>query len=778
MKKLIPSVFILVAAALIFAFFCRNLFVKDSSFSRAKVVIPLVDNAQDEKDKFKDGYGDDTAQKSFIQLANDETLIGTVEFDINGDGFDDQINIVKTSSNPYIVLVVGLYDSEKGSYSRDCFIGTTITQVRTFACTGLDVVGNHKNSLVYQGVDDKGKVVLRIFNSSVDKSTGKFKLVQVGNFEADGTIYIQQNQRPESYELSRAKGESFPVWVYTSDVSNAQDSSLLDQIQTMYEWDEAENLYVPTKTIRVAGNRVAAKELAKIQDGTVASFGKFLDGLWCKTENSGKNMRFIFFDYSNSEIIFEFEDCEEVYSWLNSNLRRNGIYFSAVNKSIENLQRRFDISLVNIDEIRIKLQDDVRMLISESNLWDGNYKKFVSRDAPKAKKTIEEDCLEALIKQRNWIMNNDDTVVAFSDSAFSTKSKKELTNGRFVVTEINGTKLLQFRTTSEKSVLNGCYIPSFGGPRKNDNEAISLQSVSISPEGFYKEQTPPIVIRKYTPPKEDEVEKLPEIQSYTQSDQGKNVSAPKLAVSISPQYFSPDGDGEYDELNILLSADCNAPIKSWSFVVNDAESKKTFWSVSGSSELKEKLSWDGKSMKGELVQSATDYPYVFTVTDVNGLTNTVKGFVQVDVLVIHDGEKLKLQVPSIIFRSDAADFKTTAELTASSDWDGVSKGISQETLENNTKVLNRISEILKKFRGYDITIEGNANNLSGTEKEEASVKKLSEDRAKFVMDWLIKDGVPSANLKSVGNGSKNPVTRSTKLEDRWKNRRVEFILKK
>jgi len=58
---------------------------------------------------------------------------------------------------------------------------------------------------------------------------------------------------------------------------------------------------------------------------------------------------------------------------------------------------------------------------------------------------------------------------------------------------------------------------------------------------------------------------------------------------------------------------------------------------------------------GELVQSAVDYPYTFTVTDSLGMTSVAEGIISVDVLVIRSGDVLKMQVPSIIFRSDNAD---------------------------------------------------------------------------------------------------------------------------
>ena len=789
MKKFISVIFFVVAAGAAVIFFSRNLFVKNNTFSRARVVIPLV-GGQISESKSNE-YSEGLAQTPFIQLSNGETLVGTLGMDIDGDGFDDQVSMVKTTSSPYIVLIVGLYDSKTGGYIRTNYLATQITQMKTFACTSIDVLGNHKNALVYQGVLDSGNVVLKIFEGSRNKSD-EFILTPIGDFEADGTIFIQQIPRSEAYELNHAKGESFPVWVYTSEQKNVgSGSSKLDQIQTMYDWDESDGNYVAVRTLRVAGNTIAQKELARIQDGTVDSFGNFLDGLWYKAENTGNSIRYISFDYPNSEIIFEYEDSEEVYSWLQSTLRRNGIYFSAVNKSIENLQRRFDISLVSTDEIKIKLQDDVRMLINESTLWDGSYKKFTSRASVEPKPTKESECIKKLVETETWEAS-DKTILKFSEKGYVATGVTSYDSGRFTTNELSGSTLIQFRSAHEVPFFKHSYIPQFqtsvetvrdsrgkATEKENvDKDTIILQGVVLSPEGFYPEPFAPIVLKKYIPPKDESGEAVEEIQSFTESEVAQDSKEPKLAVGISPQYFSPDGDGEYDDLTLMLKAECDSPMKTWSFVVQDPETHKTFWSASGTTDLQEKIIWNGRSSRGEVVQSATDYPYIFTVTDSNNLSSTVKGFVKVDVLVIREGERIKMQVPSIIFRSDAADFKTSAELEANPDWDGKTRGLDQRTLENNVKVLGRISEILKKFRDYNVTIEGNANNLSGTQEEEAEVQLLSEQRARFVRDWLVKDGVPSSNLKATGNGSKNPVAGATSIEDRWKNRRVEFILKK
>ena len=182
MKKIIPVIFVLVAAFLAVLFFSRNLFVKKTSISRSRVVIPIVGENSDSKKNNE--YSDDFAQASFIQLSTGETLVGTLEMDIDGDGFDDQVNMVKTAASPYIVLIVALYNGKTGSYTRSNYLATEITQMKTFACTSIDVLGNHKNALVYQGVTDSGKVVLNGLHLIRDILPVVFQVKGQGNVAA------------------------------------------------------------------------------------------------------------------------------------------------------------------------------------------------------------------------------------------------------------------------------------------------------------------------------------------------------------------------------------------------------------------------------------------------------------------------------------------------------------------------------------------------------------------------------------------------------------------
>lgn len=143
------------------------------------------------------------------------------------------------------------------------------------------------------------------------------------------------------------------------------------------------------------------------------------------------------------------------------------------------------------------------------------------------------------------------------------------------------------------------------------------------------------------------------------------------------------------------------------------------------------------------------------------MTSVVKGYIPVDVLIIRDGDKLKIAVPSIIFRENEADFI----------------GLSTEVVDKNTQMLRRIAEILNKFRDYKIQVEGHANNVTGTQKEEdTELIPLSQRRAVAVKDFLVANGVDEARLSTIGMGGTRPVAQRTDRENWWKNRRVEFIL--
>ncbi|MCE1196017.1 OmpA family protein [bacterium] len=259
-----------------------------------------------------------------------------------------------------------------------------------------------------------------------------------------------------------------------------------------------------------------------------------------------------------------------------------------------------------------------------------------------------------------------------------------------------------------------------------------------------------------------------------------SLAPPVLKVAVSPSPFSPDGDDIDDILTFSLGATSAAGIAEWKleiFETSVVESSKAgaagqerlFASWSGKGQPPASVVWDGASSRKELVESATDYKYRFAATTTKGKTATAAGTVSVDVLVIKEGDRLKIKVPSIVFRANNADFV----------------GLQDDVVANNERVLARIAEILNKFPGYAIKIQGHANSAAKIGKlsaaavaaeETKELLPLSKARAEYVRAFLVKNGVDSKRLSVEGLGSSEPVVSFQDAQNRWKNRRVEFVL--
>jgi hypothetical protein len=423
----------------------------------------------------------DAALISFIPLRSNERLIQTLSIDFNGDGYDDQINAVKRDPQAPVMLLAGIYDPRQNSYVRAAEIDTEISQDSSFSYTSMDVTGDHRNALVYQGMSANGDTVMQIFLGM--GQAANFRLASIGNFRTNGNIFIQQVDRYDAYETSQASGISFPVWVYSVDTGQANS---LDQLQTLYEWNPLAQRYVQSRQTRIAGQRLAGTELARLQDGTIETLAAYLNGLWYQSVNDTVVGRYIYFDYSSKEIIFIYEDMQEVYSWNRSVLRRAGVYLSTVNTSISNLARQFDVSLTASDEITVRVQDDVRMNIGENSLWDGVYKKMTqSAGMQPARENSAAVMLTALTDQSQWNLSDGAAKMQFSGGTYTLTSDSIDEHGRHTVALVNGKSVIQFRPETPSAILETAYVVSKNtGPEGSD--FYLMEPVALAPSGYIK----------------------------------------------------------------------------------------------------------------------------------------------------------------------------------------------------------------------------------------------------------------------------------------------------
>ena len=240
-----------------------------------------------------------------------------------------------------------------------------------------------------------------------------------------------------------------------------------------------------------------------------------------------------------------------------------------------------------------------------------------------------------------------------------------------------------------------------------------------------------------------------------------DTTPPNINLSVKPKYFSPDNDGNEDELSIFVKSSDLTGIKNWKISILTPNTKKEFNSFKGKGNPTNKITWKGKSNKGALVESAEDYPLkIYAEDEVGNILDKEAAPIMVDILVIKlkDG-RLKIKISNIQFKPDSPLMTDSPK---------------------NKKILDLIAKALKKYRQYHITVEGHANRFKKG-LDEVKAKKLSEQRAKKVVEQLSKRGISIKRMTIYGKGFDNPLvplTKDAKKDELARNRRVEFYLDK
>jgi outer membrane protein OmpA-like peptidoglycan-associated protein/flagellar hook assembly protein FlgD len=224
---------------------------------------------------------------------------------------------------------------------------------------------------------------------------------------------------------------------------------------------------------------------------------------------------------------------------------------------------------------------------------------------------------------------------------------------------------------------------------------------------------------------------------------------PETSVSHRPDYFSPDGDGEHDLLYIRPVARDNFEIASWAVRVY-APSGAVFKEFTGQGALPEQIIWDGIGEGRDIVESAADYFIEVEASDRAGnVSRSPKDRVLVDILVIVTERGLKMRISNIEFAFGSA-----------------------QITKKGTAILDRVAVILNKYANYDVIIEGHTDDIG----EESYNLRLSETRAKSVLNYLLGKGLSPERLQHIGMGETVALYPNTSDENRRRNRRVEFLL--
>lgn len=248
---------------------------------------------------------------------------------------------------------------------------------------------------------------------------------------------------------------------------------------------------------------------------------------------------------------------------------------------------------------------------------------------------------------------------------------------------------------------------------------------------------------------------------------------PSVRLVPGPGLFSPDEDGENDVLEVRWTTQGSWPIKGWSWTIV-APGGQVFFQKTGTGVPPLGIHWDGVSSSGELVSSATDYTLVAGVVDELGREASGSVPFTTDVLVLRDGDRYLIRVPSINFVANSPGALPTSTEPADR--------LQMTLLEQNARVIQRLADILQRFPQYTITIVGHANLVHWEDPVRAKVEDrtesqpLSLQRAQAVKAALVRLGLDPRRITTEGAGGSRPLFPFGDAENAWKNRRVDIIL--
>lgn len=271
-----------------------------------------------------------------------------------------------------------------------------------------------------------------------------------------------------------------------------------------------------------------------------------------------------------------------------------------------------------------------------------------------------------------------------------------------------------------------------------------------------------------------EVQPDPDIEVVIAYPPVEDISEPvkaKVTASIK-ENFTPDGDGVNDIITFnTVIENISGESESWTLEVLDPKNS-VIKSFSGEGALPSQINWDGISDTGETVFSMNIYSVKLTVYPSNNdkehfgqdfVTSTDTFKTGILMTVIIPDKKWKIIVNTIHFDPDRATFVK----------------ISEEQRQENYETLDSLAYQLKQHLDCSVIIEGYANNVTNTEKENITeLIPLSESRAEAILNLLIEREIPGQMLSAKGMGGANPLAEWKDTKNWWKNRRVEFVIEK
>lgn len=245
-----------------------------------------------------------------------------------------------------------------------------------------------------------------------------------------------------------------------------------------------------------------------------------------------------------------------------------------------------------------------------------------------------------------------------------------------------------------------------------------------------------------------------------------DVTAPKVGVKVAPDPFAQTNGSIEGDVFVTIDVEEETSVTDWHLDLID-KNGDVIRTYNGEGDPSGDISWNPGKEEDRRKLRTDEFTLRLDVTDEGGNQREYTQTVSLDVFLVKRDGKYYIAVPNIIFGA----YKHSLD----------SRGAEME--ERNLESIRKVLDIYKKYPQHDLLLEGHALNIyrGVNEQKEAAEEEilvpLTRRRAETVEDALIERGMAEEKIEIEYFGGTQPIVSVHDLDVRWKNRRVEFIMK-
>jgi len=316
-----------------------------------------------------------------------------------------------------------------------------------------------------------------IGQAPAQSATGDGLFRKIAELSIEGTITVKETERSAVYQSGQGTGASFTISAFGRDYGS---SNILDQVEVTYTYNGSSGVYEQTRSVRIPGSQAEQRRVREIL-GSRRAFEEFITGLWYFITPQGKvdKNQYIYFSPSSQEIIFYGDDILQVFNWTNSIATRYGLYVASQNISVTTLKRTIDIELESLENIRIRVQEDVRLKIGVNNTWDGSYLKAPPPENRKASPPINAH-IDA------WYESPMGKIHFLSNGSYEQTNGSNFRQGKYAFFYFFDQELLELDSENNSSSGREIYLVEGDATEGQMRKNLSLSRVRLGSNGVEK----------------------------------------------------------------------------------------------------------------------------------------------------------------------------------------------------------------------------------------------------------------------------------------------------